>query len=70
MEIWQEFSFQPEEFIDAGEQVIVRVRARGRARASGVEVENVRFHVYGFREGKVASLELFVDEAAARAAAS
>lgn len=58
VESWEEFKLVPEDFVESGEKVVVRVRATGRARASGIELEDERFHAFGFRNGKIASLEV------------
>jgi ketosteroid isomerase-like protein len=50
---FDELSLEPEELIDAGEQVVAVQRMRGRAKASGIETE-LRFAVvYTIREGKI-----------------
>jgi ketosteroid isomerase-like protein len=48
-----ELQAQPQEFIDAGDRVVVGVRLVGRGRTSGASFEEHEFHVYTFREGKV-----------------
>jgi ketosteroid isomerase-like protein len=47
---WLETVF--EEFIDAGDQVVVTVRYSGRGRASGVELQDRLFEVHTLRDGK------------------
>ena len=44
---------QPQEFIDAGDRVVVGVRLVGRGRTSGVAFEEHEFHVFTLRGGKV-----------------
>jgi ketosteroid isomerase-like protein len=60
---WEAFdslSIEPEEFIDAGDEVVVViVRARGRGRGSGVDVDARGPHVWRFREGKVIGFTLY-----------
>jgi ketosteroid isomerase-like protein len=68
-ESWEQFELAPEEFVAFGKRVVVHVRASGRARASGIELRNERFHVFGFENGKISSLEIHPDLAAARQAA-
>jgi ketosteroid isomerase-like protein len=68
VESWEEFKLVPEEFVDSGEKVVARVRTLGRARASGIELEDERFHAFGFRNGKIASLEVHPSLASAQAA--
>jgi uncharacterized protein len=52
-EAWETVGEDIEELIDAGEQVISVVTARGRGRASGVEIEAHYASVWTIREGKV-----------------
>ena len=49
---WAELETTAEEFIDAGEAVVVAVRYRGRGRVSGVEVDDLWFEVHTFRGGE------------------
>ncbi len=48
---WQELETFAEEFIDAGDHVVMAVRYRGRGRGSGVEVTDRLFEVHTFRDG-------------------
>ncbi len=43
----------PEEFIGAGDRIVVAVHETGRARGSGIEVDARVFNVFTFRDGKV-----------------
>src|SRR6266542_3101192 len=49
---WEEFEVTAEEFIDAGDRVIVRARHQGRGRGSGIRVDANFYEVYALREGK------------------
>ena len=49
---WEGFRFDAEELIDAGDSVVMRVRLSGRAKASGVELAERRYHVWDFEDGK------------------
>jgi ketosteroid isomerase-like protein len=51
---WERIELIPEEYIDAGDQVVVAVRYSGRGRASGIELEDRSFEVHTVRDGKVA----------------
>jgi ketosteroid isomerase-like protein len=53
LEGWEEFRLEPEEFLEAGDQVVVLVRQSGRGKGSGVEIEGRLAQVFGLREGKV-----------------
>lgn len=59
---WRAFdnlTFEPEDFIDEGEHVIVPGRMRGCARASGVEIDAVYVWLYRFRDGKIVHTHAF-----------
>ena len=49
----------PEEIIDAGEQVVVRLRLSGRATGSGLPFEVRILHVLTLRDGTLLHLRLF-----------
>ena len=51
---WERIELIPEEYIDAGDQVVLTVRYSGRARASGIELEDRLFEVHTLRDGKIA----------------
>lgn len=56
-EMWETFEYDIEELIDAGEDVISVVTARGRGRSSGVEVEWAeQVGVWTIRNGRVVSV--------------
>lgn len=60
---------EPEEFIDAGDMVVVAQRERSRARASSVELLETWYAVCTLREGKLLRLQWFGErEEALRAA--
>jgi ketosteroid isomerase-like protein len=58
-----------EEFIDAGDQIVVVAHHQGRGRKSGVEVDTRYFEVYTLREGKVSQIDEYDDRAEALEAA-
>lgn len=51
-EVFGEVSWEPLEFFDAGDQVVVFVRQRARGQASGAEVEITVGHLWTIRHGK------------------
>jgi ketosteroid isomerase-like protein len=55
-EMWDTFQIEPEEFIDAGDNVFVASRMSGRGRGSGVEAEMRAFAIWTLREGKVSQV--------------
>jgi ketosteroid isomerase-like protein len=68
-EVWEEWGFEPGEMEVAGDHVLVPVRLHARGRGSGLELPGEGFHVWTFRDGKVARVHTFFDEAQARGAA-
>jgi len=64
-----EFTMKPEEFMDAGDQVVVRVRQEAREASAGLPVEATFWFVYTIREGKAVRFELFRDREQALEAA-
>jgi ketosteroid isomerase-like protein len=66
---WVELETVPEEYIDAGERVVVAVRYTGRGRGSGIELEDLLFDVYTLRDGKCVHKTEFRDRSEALAAA-
>jgi ketosteroid isomerase-like protein len=60
---FEKYYAHPEEFIDAGEAVVVRIRQRGRGKQSGAEVEMPPYwQVYRLRAGRAVRIEVYRDE--------
>src|SRR4051794_39062857 len=51
-EDWQSFRHEPEEFFDAGDQVVAFLQTYAKGRGSGVDVEVAVAHVLSFEDGK------------------
>jgi ketosteroid isomerase-like protein len=66
---FDELVITPEEYIDAGEQVVVRTRQRARGNESGVPVEADVWYVNTVRAGKLVRLGIFVNREEALEAA-
>jgi uncharacterized protein len=60
-EWWDEFAADPDEFLDAGAEVVVLGRYRGRAKGSGAELDVPFVHVWSFRGGKAWRFRQFLD---------
>ena len=58
-----------DEFIDAGDRVVVLGTLRGRGRTSGAEVEREQGYVWTIRDGKAIRFEWFPKQRQAREAA-
>ena len=66
---WEELETVAEEYIDAGDHVVVAVRCSARGRGSGIKVDDRTFNVYTLRDGKcVRKLEFGVRSDALEAA--
>jgi ketosteroid isomerase-like protein len=66
---WAEYSANPEEFIDAGDHVVVEVRERGEGKGSGVPFERTHIQVWTLRNRRLVRWRLFADKAEALEAA-
>jgi uncharacterized protein len=58
-EAFEELSVEPEEFIDAGDSVVVPVRLGGRARHTGIEIEFRLVHVCRLRDEKLTRVDMY-----------
>ncbi len=68
-EIWVDPRYEPEEFIEAGEFIVVAVRATARGRGSGVPLDIPIFQVFEVQDGKIRRLWAYRDRAEALEAA-
>jgi ketosteroid isomerase-like protein len=62
---WADIRIEPQEFIEAGEQVVVIARLIGRGKRSGVEVERLWAYVWTLREQRALRMEAYADRAEA-----
>ena len=69
LEAWKDFRFTAEEVVDVGERALMRVRLSGRGETSGIELDQIVFHLWTFRDAMPWRCEVFVDADAARRAA-
>jgi ketosteroid isomerase-like protein len=56
---FDEFEMTGEEFIDAGDRVVVRIKQRAQGHGSGAPVEGEFWFVYTMADGKWTRLEMF-----------
>jgi uncharacterized protein len=68
-EIMDEVRFEPEEFIDAGDRVVVPVRLVARGRDTGIEAVQQITMVWTIRDGKGLRVETYATREEALAAA-
>jgi ketosteroid isomerase-like protein len=69
MDPLESFDAQADEFVDAGDDVVVVARITARGRGSGVEVDMPQGQLYSVRNGRVVRVELHETKAQAREAA-
>jgi ketosteroid isomerase-like protein len=62
---WDDWELEPEDYIDAGERVVVILTQRGRSKAAGIPVEMRFAQVRTLRDGLGISMQLYasVEEA-------
>lgn len=61
-ETFAELRLDPQEYVDAGDRVAVRLRYYGRGKESGAEIETEMYHqVTTFRAGSMVRIEYFTD---------
>jgi ketosteroid isomerase-like protein len=62
-EWWDEFSADPDEFLDAGDEVVVIGRYRGIAKGTGKVLDAPFVHVWTFRGDKAIRFRQYLDTA-------
>ena len=68
LEAWEERRLEPEEFIDAGDDVVVLLHEYRRGKGSGVELETETAVVVTVSGGRVVRIQGYMDRQAALAA--
>ena len=68
LEAWEERRLEPEEFLDAGDDVVVLLHEYRRGKGSGVELETETAVVVTVSGGRVVRIQGYMDRAAALAA--
>jgi ketosteroid isomerase-like protein len=58
---WERWRCLAEDFVVAGDRVVVLVRYRGRGHGSGLELEAPAAHVWTMRGPKAARLDVYMD---------
>jgi hypothetical protein len=67
---WETFRYIPEEVTDlGGERYFMDIRLTGRAQNSGIELDQLIFHLWTFKDGMPWRLDVYFDEGQAREAA-
>jgi ketosteroid isomerase-like protein len=68
-ETWREWRFEPEEFLDADERLVVSGHILAEGGASGVPIRLETTHVWTVDVGRASSLQVYRDRSDALAAA-
>jgi uncharacterized protein len=68
-EIWDHFRFEPEQVVGEGDSIVVIGRGSGRAKGSGIEIDQPFAMFLRVAGGKLVFGQTFTDPDAARAAA-
>jgi uncharacterized protein len=55
---FEELDLVPEEFLDAGDRVVVVFRFQGKGRRSGIPIDEQLAHVWTIRDGKAVRMEV------------
>ena len=64
-DVWEDGRYEPEEFIDAGDFVVVALRVRARRRDIRVPIDVSLYHVFEMREGRIQRGTAYLDRAEA-----
>ena len=65
MEAFDPLQAEAEEFIDAGDRVVVPIQFGGKARYTGMDVTFAVVHVVTVRDGKVAQTDMYREKSEA-----
>ena len=68
-EIWDDWRFEAERFLDGGDRVVAFVRVSGSAKQSGAALTISTAHVLTLRDGRVTRVDVFLDRPEALEAA-
>ena len=68
-EVYEDFRVGPEEYIDAGDKVVVTARVQGTGKGSGLELDETFAFVWTVRGGELTDLAVFGDRRQALEAA-
>jgi ketosteroid isomerase-like protein len=58
---FEELQFEPEQFFQVGDRIVVVIRMRGKGRESGVPVEDHIAHLWTLRDGRAWRLQVYSD---------
>ena len=61
-DVWASYVWQPEEIIEAGENIVALLRSTGRGRGSGVEVERDTAMLWSLSGGRAVAVRFFREQ--------
>jgi ketosteroid isomerase-like protein len=64
-DVWASYTWEPEELIESGNQVVALLRSSGRGRGSGIEMERHTAMVWTVRDKRATSMRFFRNPAEA-----
>jgi len=64
-EVWASYTWEPEELVESGDDVIALLRSSGKGRGSGIEMERRTAMVWTVRGRRATALRFFRDREAA-----
>jgi ketosteroid isomerase-like protein len=65
---FEDQSGEPEELIEAGDRILVAARMRARARGSGIELDQVVYHLFTVNGSRAVRFAAYIDRREALAA--
>src|SRR4051812_35361057 len=65
LDSWGEYQARPEEFLQSGGEIAALTRNRARGKNSQFEIEGEMADVFTVREGRIASLRLYIERGTA-----
>jgi ketosteroid isomerase-like protein len=68
-DVWANYTWEPEQLIESGDQVVALLRSTGIGRGSGVEIERQTAMVWTVHDSRATSLRFFRNRAEALEAA-
>ncbi len=68
-EIWEEWRFERQRFMSAGDKVVALVRVVARGALSGVPLDRETAHLWTVKHGRVTRCEIYLDRSDGVAAA-
>ena len=60
-EAFQQMWIEPQEFVDAGDSVVIPLRLGGKARHTGIEIGFSVVHAVTFRDGKAVRIDVYAE---------